>query len=557
MGACRWIWRSLLVTMVFVVVSSALAHSRAPNARTQPAKDGCQRSPYALLAGTTPEWVYVYNTPASRPIPAPRWVSGVVSSHNPRYSAAAPSGSDLPNSHIAHDFNVDIAPDPRYRYLVGGSAANGTGNYAGNDDSTTRLHTEWEDLTLPRFAWPQAGDRVRELGSWVWDCGHWGSSVSVFDPMYESKCGGNKLGSPSCPFTGEGTEFHPYRVLWDLRAGSPRSPYREQQADLFISTDQTPAGTIADCAHKHPPPSGSTQAYGSDYVSCLQSAHAWQNVSGRYSFFIPAPRRPDARARLRYRAINRGTVGAPAPKLIPEARGVRVVLNVRSRRYRHVVVAYTFFVGWTDVAAARLPTHLRVRFVRLVVHRAMDPGCTLGAPFPQCMYESTNTLQMSKPPGEWDLYLDVGGIWRSWAGGSGEFQPVDGQVFPGTQTVDLYVPKGRGWTLYVQGRECDLGGLKPNHPPADCPTDTSEVATGDDVPGQIVNTFASAAASVGMHISNGQTAAKDPTSTCPAINPSGCYTLTYTVTILRDARARARALRKRVPPRAPGAHHSP
>jgi hypothetical protein len=531
-----------MTTALVVIAGTAAARPPAPNALTQPTRDGCQRSPAALLAGTTPEWVYVYNTPASRPLPVPRWVAGIVNSYNPRYAAAHPSGGDLPTSHGAYDFNINVLPASAYQYLLGGSVSARTGNYAGSGEETARLHTEWEDLTLPRFAWPQPGDRVLERGSWVWDCGHWGTAVSLFSPTYESQCGDGRLGSSSCPFTGERTEFHPYRVLWDQRRSSPRSPYGENQADLFISTDQTPAGQIADCAHKYPPPSGSTQAYGPDYVACLRSAHDWQDVSGHYSFFLPAPRRPGRRSKLHFRAVNHGSVAAPRPRLIRQSNGLRVALDVHSTPYRRMVVAYTFYVGWSNVPAPALPTHLRVRFDRLVVHRAMDPGCSAGAPFPLCASESTNRNQLSTPPGEWDLYLDVNGIWRSWAPGSGEFQPVDGQVFSSTQTVDLYVPRDQGWTLYVQGRECDLGGLRHTHPMADCPTDQTELATDNDVPGQIVDVYRSAGASVGTHTSNGQTATQDPTSTCPAINPHGCYSLTYTVTSITDRRARARAL---------------
>jgi hypothetical protein len=469
-----------------------------------------------------------------------------VNSYSPRYAAAHPSGGDLPTSHNAYDFNVNILPDAQYRYLLGGSAATGTGNYAGTGEETARLHTEWEDLTLPRFGWPQAGDRVLERGSWVWDCGHWGTAVSVFSPTYEAQCGDGRLGSPACPFTGERTEFHPYRVLWDQRRNSPRSPYAENQADLFISTDQTPAGQIADCAHKHPPPPGSTQTYRPDYVACLQSSPAWQDVTGHYSFFLPAPPRLGSTATLRFRAVNHGSVAAPQPRLVAQPNGVRVVLDVHSRPHHRVVVAYTFYVGWTNVPAAALPTHLRVRIARLVVHRAMDPGCSAGIPLPQCSLESTNHNQLTTPPGEWDLYLDANGIWTSWAPGAGEFQPTDGQVFSSTQTIDLYIPRGQGWTFYAQGRECDLGGLRPLHPMGDCPTDTKEIATDNDVPGQIVNTYPSAGASVGTHTSDAQTAAADPTSTCPPTNPHGCYTLTYTVTIVHDRTARARVLAHRV-----------
>jgi hypothetical protein len=538
------------------VVTPVAAHPRAPDARAQPPKDGCQRSPFALVPGLTPEWVYVYNTPSTRPLPAPRWVSGVVNAYDPKYAAAHPSGDDLPSGHTAYDVNVDIKPASRYRYLLGGSPALHTGNYSGDDEETARLHTEWEDLTLPLFAWPQSGDVVRQRGSWVWDCGHWGTSVSVFDPTYEARCGGGKLGSPSCPFTGEATEFHPFRVLWDRRAHSPHSPYGEHQADLFISTDQTPAGEIADCAHEHPPPPGNSQSYGPPYQACLRSAHNWQDVSGHYSFFLPAPARPGPRSVLRYRMVRHMSIGAPPkPKIIAERGGLRILLDLHSRPFKRLALGYTFYVGWSNVSAARLPIHLRVRLDQLVVHRAMDPGCTVGTPIPACSGESTNSDQRTAAPGEWNLYVDVNGIWRSWAPYPREFDATDGKVFPGRQTIDLYVAPSQSWTLYAQGRECDLGQLGPMR---DCPRD-KELATGGDVPGQIVDRYRNAASSLGTHSSNAGTAGHDPTSTCPPSNAHGCYTLTYTVTVVHDRSRRADVVATPAPrgPRRPPQSRAP
>jgi hypothetical protein len=98
------------------------------------------------------------------------------------------------------------------------------------------------------------------------------------------------------------------------------------------------------------------------------------------------------------------------------------------------------------------------------------------------------------------------------------------------------VPPGKGWRLYVHGRECDLGGVNPARPLADCPTD-KELSDGNDVQGMILDSYPSAAASLGTHRSNALTAHSDPTSTCPDNvngtnpNPQGCYSLTYTVTV--------------------------
>src|SRR5437763_948832 len=416
---------------------------QAPNATTQPLTDGCQRSPAAVLAGTSPEWVYVYNTPPNDEPPKPQWATGTVSSYNPAFQAVHTSGGDNPAGHDAYDFNVNLAVDAQYSYLLGGNTTSGTGNYAGNGEETQRLHTEWEDLTIPKFAWPEPGDRVTELGSWVWDCGHWGTPTNPFSPDYwlpkeGQPCPGLVAPDPAqCTITGERTEFHPYRAIWDQRAQSPNSLYGASEAELFISTDKTEAGKEADCAHRYPAPPGHA-SYGPDYKACVASEPNWQDVSGHYSFFLPAPPKPSTDATLVYRAVNRGSVNATTPKLTPTADGLRVTFGLSSAPAQRVVMGYSFFVGWSPVPAASVPTHLRVTFDQLVIHRAMDPGCAVGVSVPGCQYESTNQNQLTTAPGDWNLYWDVNGIWGQWGPGNGEFLTEDGEVSPGHQTVDLY-----------------------------------------------------------------------------------------------------------------------
>ena len=537
---------ALLVSVVALVLETRhaaptpFASPSAPDALTQPLLDGCQRNPLGLLSDNSPEWVYVYDSQyRGKSAPPAQWVSGVASSHNPRYQAVHVSGGDLPTGHDDYDFNLNILPDPQYMFLLGGSASSKTGNYAGSGEESFRLHTEWEDTVVPQFAWPEPGDRITELGSWVWDCGHWGTPSTYQSPDYVlPKVGQPCLGQPDpaqCAPTGESTEFHPYRVLWVDRAHSPVSATGEHQADLFVSTAATKAGLEANCAHQFPAPApaqGQSVDYGPDYHACLLTAPQWQDVSGDYSFVLSAPKRPQGAGELEFWALDKGSWGAPAPTLTREGdNAVRVSFHLDTKPGQQLNMSYSFFIGWSRSASGGVPTRVHVNFDRLDIHRAMDPGCSVnafGVPTPGCPFsdETTNPNQLSKPPGTWNLYFDAGGVWGRVNGA--EFDPNDGDSYSNVGSVDFYVQPGSGWRLLVLGRECDLGALGKM---GDCPNN-HDLATDNDVPGLILDVYPSADSSVGTHTSDGATRKNDPTSTCPDSNPHGCYTLTYTVTEL-------------------------
>ncbi len=548
----------LVLSTVGVLVSPVTPAAVADNppapdptgAEAQSLKDGCQRDPAALIAQQTPEWAYVYNTPQDQPPPPPRWVSGVLDSYDHRFAPVHTSGGDFAFGHDTYDFNYNLIPDPEYTFLLAGhgpaGASNATGSYAGRGEGTARLHTEWEDLTVPKFAWAEPGDRVTMLGSWVWDCGHWGTPTNVFSPDYGlprvgQPCpllpGAPVITDPSqCKITGEDTEFHPYRAVFVERQQQPDSyfypypdpsengvnPYKalgdnpnsllgENEGDIFVSTDKTRAGKLEDCAHKFPPPPSvvlpNPAFYPATFKACVETEPNWQDVSGHYSFFLPAPPRPTRDARLVFRAVKRASVNAPAPRLKAEGNGVRVKFDLHSTPNRRLVMGYTIFAGWSLVPVSALPDHLRVTLDRLVIHRAMDPGCSGGAPIPGCKAESTRQNQATTAPGDWNLYWDVNGIWGRWLDRmhrpEGELLVRDGQVLH-TESADLYVPPGKGWRLFVHGRECDINVADPTRPMRDCPSNR-ELADGNDVIGSGVFTFASAASSLGAHWLNGPT----------------------------------------------------
>jgi uncharacterized repeat protein (TIGR01451 family) len=605
---------SAVLTLAAPVTPSAVAQSSpAPDPtgeNPQSLKDGCQRDAAAILAQQTPEWVYVHNTPPDQPPPPAQWLSGVVDSYNHRFEAVHTAGADFPFGHDAYDFIINVVPDPQYKFLMAGNDGSDgnpkTGNYPGNGEETARMHTEWEDLAVPYFVWPEPGNRVTMKGSWTWDCGHWGTPTNIFSPDYFIPQVGQScplfppapepISDPDqCDPTGERTEFHPSRAIFVERqqqpdsafavepgasanpsgtnpysalGGNPNSPYGENEGDVFVSTDKTRAGKHIDCAHKHPPPTP-TVVYPPQFNACVHALEPnWQDVSGHYEFELKAPPKPTPDAQLTYRMERQpeSTANAPAPTLTPTASGdgVRITFDLNSPPNERLVLGYKIFVGWDTVLPSQVPTHLRVTFDKLEIHRAMDPGCSLSAPAPGCQSQSTRTNQGTTTPGDYNIYWDVNGIWGYWpcdpskvdppecgrlrphpvdAGNPqpapGELLPNDGDSYTGTQSVDLYVPPGKGWRLFVHGRECDINAVDPSHPFRDCPSN-EELADNNDVPGLIDDVYPSAETSLGTHRSNALTRSGDPTSTCPDANPEGCYSVTYTVTKVSDEASRVR-----------------
>jgi hypothetical protein len=421
------------------------------------------------------------------------------------------SGGDIPTTHRSYDLNVDVQPDPTYQALMGGDPVALTGNFAAGGDEVGRMHTELEERAIPTSLWPEPGDRVEMLGSWVWDCGHW---------------------LPS----GERTEVHPIRALWVQRRVAARSPTGEREGDLLITSVKTGAGKVADCAHRT---KGDRQAL----KACIAAEPDWQDVAGSYRFFLPAPPRPSTTARLRVRAADAGTTAAAPPlRLSPRTNGVFVSVDIPpalTAGQRQLVVAKRVLVGWTPTPARALPVHLRVRFTRFLARRKMDPACPVQSPECPDAAESTNLGQISGGPGEWNVYSDVAGIWSLW-------RPTtlivrrDGQTFREAHTFDVYLPRGQPLRVLVWTRECDygsFGGEGTDQPLAPCPrTGEFGVRAGDDVPGLAVIRFRSPAVAVGTHSIDSRLVP----STCPKQNRRGCFQVSFSVELVRMQKTRRR-----------------
>lgn len=448
--------------------------------------DGCGRDYSAQVRREIPTWVYVNDRDAlaTGPPPEQRRLEGVVSSRYFPQIASHPTEEDLPTVHRAYDFNFDVLPDRAYRGLLGGDPAAHTGNFEGRGVSSGRIHVEREQTALPKFAWPAPGDRVALVGSWIWDCGHW---------------------LPG----GERTEIHSYRALWVVRGGGG-------EGDLVVSNDKTYAGVEADCAHR-------AKLAIPLFQTCLSTESRWADIRGTYRFRLKARVRP-----VRVRVVDAGSTGGAARvRTAVRGHGVDVMVTVTGEPARRLVVAKRVLAGGTPRRK-----HLRVHFTRLLVRRAMDPGCPTGRP--TCgSKETTHGEQGSSPPGEWNVYLEAAGKWTTW--GSGLLRARDGQVFRNGPTLDVVVPRGRPWRVFAFARECDFGSFGnadgPGHAMTPCPrsSEYGSFTEGDDRGGVILKRFASPAASLGFH--RGQPIRA--LSSCPAVNRLGCYELDYVVTRVR------------------------
>ncbi|HEV7461281.1 MAG TPA: hypothetical protein VGN78_12140 [Solirubrobacteraceae bacterium] len=481
-----------LGVLVFAAAASARS-SAPPSAPDQSVRDGCQRASINQLFLKSPEWVYVYRDPSIR-----------VAEGITHVTHAAKD--DAPGEHQSYDFNSNLVPDPQYRYLLGGSAAQSTSNYSRDagapGEEFRRLHYEWESGTLPFFAWPTEGDRVKLWGSWIWDCGHWTTGSRI---------------------TGERTELHPLNGI----AVTRRSPYRargnESQTDLFISQDGNIAHAVEECARTHQPIA--PDQYGPDLRTCIQTpANRLQPVSATYSFFVPAPPKPSRTARLTYRATRMVSGNAASESVRVLSNGLAVSVSLRAGRGAAAApgrYGKSYYVGWSG-RQRPAPTRLKITLRTLTINHADPlPGTT-------------------PRPGLWNLYLDVNGYWKllnDWAPGLASVR--DGQRIALNRTVTISVPRDRGVSLLVAGRECDepsqqvVGGevvpiVKP------CPVNREEFQLANDDTGTILDNYRSSTRAIGAHTSHARATVfgfpgSGPISFGDGIQGNDGYRLTYTV----------------------------
>lgn len=483
----------LALAAAAVSTAAATAHDAHPTSRDQPLRDGCQRPSLAdFILVNSPEWVYVNRRPG---IHVAEGVTRV----------PHPTPVDQPGTHDWYDFNGNLVPDAPYRYLVAGRRAAGTNNFSRGDadagEEFARLHYEWEEGSLPKFAWAGDGDRTRIWGTWIWDCGHWTEGDRV---------------------TGERTEFHPLNAIAVSRANPSAARAGESETDAWISSDGTFARANLECARVLHPQADRT--YGPGFFACARDRRKFQQpLAHSYSFTVRAPRRPPGATHAVLRWVVRGhRRGRAAVRVRVVPGGFRVTVSPRSRAFRW---GRSYFVRWVG----RVPAadRLNVTFKKLVINHA-DPDPGEGG---------------ADPAGEkWALYLEVNGQWRgvnSWA--PSLFKAHDGMTVPLNHTIPVTLQRGRGLRVFMMGRECDgpsgvvlFGHFVPRTKPCPFnPTESKISAHNNDDPGTLLDLYSSARAALGTHRRSSKATVVFPhtgrITFFDGVQGNDAYELTYTV----------------------------
>jgi hypothetical protein len=470
-----------------LVPPAALA---GPDPVQKPVLDGCQRNPAGLLTFTSPEWVRVDGAKA-QPFREIRGKATLVHT----------ADEDLPEGHDSYDLDWDVIPDPGFEGLLAGSPEAGNGNY-GDDADKAKLHVEWESKSVPAYAWPTENDTVDVWGQWIWDCGHWGQGIQTDpDNPQEDLIGtgdyflpGQVEGGAPQELRGEQTELHPIEGFAVHRAEPSQSTTGESQTDVFASNDGTHAYADEKCAAQDQVqnsfPNSTLPAYGPEFTACINDpANQRQPIAGRsFSFFVPAPPRPSPGATLRWREVEQVAANGASEQVTPRGDGIEVRVSFDpSADAGPSSFGASYFVGWKGRQATSTP--LRLTLQSVTVNHSLDPN-------------PKRQTQSGPPPGEYNLYLDVNGVWNfigghgplsssgDWAPGLG--QVSDGQTFAVNRDVVFYVPAGGPVRVDISGRECDLPRMDP------CVV-TGEVSDANDHPGHAIDSFPTAGAALGDH----------------------------------------------------------
>ncbi|MFN2613402.1 MAG: hypothetical protein ABR552_01110 [Actinomycetota bacterium] len=518
------------LTIAASVILSGIARADRPDPHTQSLEDGCQRSQGMLLALSTPEWVYVDRADVLQKrlvgdqTAGRRSVEGVVTD-------SKPAGDDLFVNHEFVDMNVDVIPDPDYRFLI----------EQGNDNT---VHTEWEDALVPMWAWPQVGDRVKESGNWIWDCGHWGDGpndpthVSPFlpyDPVETGQDLAHRETGEGSELNGEATELHPLYEMATTRKEAAGilggTPSVLSQLDVWISGDGGGALAEEECAMKGVPPAAAQ-------ATCSR----YRDVGGHYEYSLPLGTAPSGGSIVVEPVQVHGETDAALASIPvtieqhPADSSITVSFDLphaAAPQYFGITVQ----AGWSNQKANVKHVHVSVDNIN-VIH-SLD-----GASEPS-INPVLNGPEQTPGPGEWIMTAQANGHWVQ-ISPSLVSQVDDGTQIPNSASFDYWLPAGIAPRLLVSARECDIPGIDCVHDVFgghESPVPFHEVGYNDH-PGRILATDAG---NVGLHVgrlltvgsqtlfpryNSAHTADEDRSDyTCGDGFTGACYSVTATLTV--------------------------
>ena len=517
-----------LAALALLASSAAVWAADHPDSKTQSIEDGCNRTQLGLLgeAALTMEggphvtafasWVYVNGD--NKPVTLEGTTLGT---HT--------AGTDLFGVHKTYDLNIDVKPDPTFDHLL--STRN-------TEEKPPQIHTEWEAGLAPLFAWPSVGDRVRETGSEIWDCGHFqgdgarqvpNSDLLPGDPL--GAAGVEKVG-------GESIEVHPMFELATWRAHGdfvPRqasTPVHASQLDVAISNQGGLAKAVEECALLAPKHPGAVAGRLVAGMGCS----TLQDVTGRdYVYELRPPGSPpSSRSVLRFQQDLRYVHNGPRPSAVrAKVVGDRVRVTVPFSHVRRSSqlqdLGGTWHAWWSDDPT---PTRaFRVTLQSIAINNNLDVDS-----------DDTNGNPSITPEGEWNMFAEIGGNWINLHDprpGQLDYIPALGAVpsakakpqvlsTASVQPRTVVLHAGQSLHLFTDARECDQPGY------VDCPT-KNELATTGRSAGRVelslpVDKLAGRSTVATVH-----PPVCGPKEPCPEdrnshdLCPDGCYDVTFRI----------------------------
>jgi hypothetical protein len=284
---------------------------------------------------------------------------------------------------------------------------------------------------------------------------------------------GDPLGTVGAePIGGEETEIHPISELATWRTLQAFVPPGERTAvpvshlDVYISNQGGGAKAVEECALSPTNPGAAPRRIAED-GGCSEL----QKVSGRdYTYVLKAPPRPSPGAKLHWLQVPRSSHHAPRAVVTASTKQIKVRVPFSEVKASSEIQDFgARYLAWWSKDA--MPTHrFRVSLVRFDIFNNLDADAGSAQQNPE--------VALVSPNGEWNVYLDVTGQWRTLhqeikQAGIGDLDDVGRATHAKPQTYRLQrlpstevdLTDGTAFRMFVDARDCDLPGF------IDCPAD--------------------------------------------------------------------------------------